>query len=265
MSIAIDEIPDSRYFTEDPPSETRRYRSVGEQDNLVVQLTAPFMIPQAVTTSVGILNRQPLELQPNGFGLYVITANFTPRKRAVGEFSFSFDTTGATVKRTTAFAHIGSYPPGDPANPHKGTIGVKRDGSVEGCDVVIPALRLTYTFRHPAAVVNESFARTLARNTGRTNSAVFRDFEIGELLFLGATGEGGSDAVTQVAYHFLASENATGMTFGDIADVAKAGHEYCWIEFQEEVAGGRGATQPLRVHVERVYGSCNFANVFGWS
>jgi len=130
---------------------------------------------------------------------------------------------------------------------------------------VVPALKLTYSFKHSAGVINEDHARALAGVTGMTNSAEFRGFQAGELLYIGSTGEDGTETEASVEYIFVASQNVTDLTIGDIASIAKEGHHYLWIEFKNEVEDGQPAVQPERVHIERVYDSFDFASVFGWS
>ena len=143
-------------------------------------------------------------------------------------------------------------------------IGVTGKGDVEGAEMIIPALKITYGFRHPQGVVDESFARTLARNTGKVNSDSWRGFDAGELLFIGASGSDGSEADAEVSYQFAASENAT-LTIGEIADVVKKGHEALWIEYEDDEEDDEAVQIPKRIHIERVYSDMSFASIFGWS
>src|SRR5690606_35196323 len=147
----------------------------------------------------------------------------------------------------------------------KGAIGVKGDGDVEGIDVVVPALRLTYTYRHPEGVVNELLAKQIASATGRTNANPFRTFQDEELLFIGGSGSDGTEAEAEVQYQFIASSNESNLTIGEISNIAKKGHHALWIEFKDEVEDGYAVRQPKGVHIERVYDPVDFHAAFGWS
>lgn len=185
----------------------------------------------------------------------------------VGSYTWDFDTTGATVNLKAAKEHIASYPNPTASgyeNPHKGAIGVSRDGEPAGADIVIPALKYNFRFRHPEGVVTIAYSRLLSQITGSTNLNPFLGFPAGELLYIGSTGSDGSQAEAEISYSIVASVNASGLTIGGIADIVKQGHHYLWVEFKDEVEGDSAVTQPKRVHIERVYDAVDFASVFGW-
>jgi hypothetical protein len=260
----FNERPDSRAWTTDPPSVTYRYKATGQQDDGIVRAYALSATPLVIFADVGTLYRGNVQIEPDGHKQYLVSVPYGPRKRETGSSTFRFDTTGATINVKAAKQHIASYPSGGSANPHKGSIGVTKDGNVEGAEIVIPALKLIYTFKHPAGVINESHARALAGVTGMTNASPFRGFAAGELLYLGSTGEDGSETEASVEYVLVASANAT-ISVGDITGIFKGGHHLLWIEFKNEVDGGKPAVQPERVHIERVYDPVDFASAFGWS
>jgi hypothetical protein len=260
--MLFDERPHGRTFDANAATASRLYFCSGEQNEAIVYALASASIPPFVTTPIGLLYRQPIQLRETGHALFDITAPYGRRKREVGSSSFSFDTGGATVNVKVAKQHLASYPiDGD---LHKGAIGVKADGTVEGADMIIPACRMMYTFRHPLGQIGEYQAVTLARATGKTNANTFRGFAAGELLFAGASGSDGTESEAELTYNIIASENAT-ITMGDIAGIVKPGHAYAWAEFENEIAGGAPVVRPKAVHVEIVYGSIDFASVFGWS
>lgn len=267
MDFSFEETPDSRQFSADTSTatETRIWRAVGEQDDSIVKAYALSATPSIVSTSVGTLYRKAITVEPNGWANYLVTVTYgklDPSSVAVGSSTFSFDTSGATINIKVAKAHVSTYPSGP---DHGGTINVKPDGDVEGAEIIIPALKLTYSFNHPSGVVDEAFARLIASVTGMTNSAEFRGFEAGELLFAGASGSDGSEAEATVSYTMIASSNETDLTIGEISGIAKAGHDLIWFEYDDTVDSGEAVRPPKRCHVERVYDSFNFATVFGWS
>lgn len=263
--FGFDERPDSRAWTTDPVGVTYRYKATGEQSDTVVLAYARSATPLVVYTSLGALYRGNLQVDPDGHKQYEVTVPYGPRKFETGSSAFRFDTTGATINIKAAKEHIASYPDGAPVDPHKGSIGVTKKGDVEGAEIVVPALKLTYSYKHAAGIVNEDYARSLASVTGMTNSDDFRGFQPGELLYIGSTGEDGTETEASVDYIFVASQNVTDLTIGDIADIVKDGHHYLWIEFKNEVEDGQPTVQPQRVHIERVYDSFDFASVLGWS
>jgi hypothetical protein len=265
----FDERPDSGSleFSGDQPSYVTRWNVIGEDDQNVAYAIAVASTSTAVDTEVGTLNRQGVGIEPAGPGHYIATVTYGRRSGSsanVGSMGFSFDTMGSTATRKAALVHIASYPDGAP--DHKGAIGVDtKNGTVEGAEVVIPALRMTYTFRHPQGVVDELYAKQMARLTGCTNLLEFRTFQPEELLFLGATGSDGTDAEAEVAYHMLASENTDSLTIGEIVDIVKRGQHYLWIEFEESVSADNPVIVPKAVHIEQTMQPISFADYLGWS
>lgn len=259
----FNEVPESREWTTDPPGVTYRYKASGEHDDGVILNYSVFATPAIVYSTVGTLYRGNIQIEPNGHKQYLVTVPYTPRNTLAGSVTFRFDTTGATINLKAAKEHVATYPGG--GNPHQGAIGV-RGTTVEGADnIIIPALKFVYTVRWPAGVVTEGYARTLSAATGMINALPFRGFAAGELLYAGSTGEDGTGVESAVDYIFVASSNATSLTIGQITGIAKAGHDYLWIEFKPEVDGGKPVMQPERVHIERVYDPVSFAAVLGWS
>lgn len=262
----FDETPDSRQETSEPPGYTLVYKAVGEIDDAFVQYYAINATPTIVFRPGGALFRKNITRDPDGHGQYLVTVTYGKLDRTdppVGSAAFSFSTQGATVNIKAAKAHVNSYPSSSPPD-HKGAIGVTADGDVQGADIVIPALKLSYSFTHPQGVVTENFARLLASVTGRTNSSEFRGFEAGELLFLGASGSDGTQSEAAIQYDFAASSNETALTIGEITGIVKDGHHIAWIEFEDDVDSGKAIRPPKYVHVERVYDAFDFTSVFGW-
>jgi hypothetical protein len=263
-----EEAPGSGTITSEPPTKTLRYIASGSEDDHYIWSFALGATPAIIPTPRGTLYRQDLRIDPGGWGIRNVTVPYAASKRNSGDLSFTFDTTGATVKIKCAKEHIASYgPSGQSAalNVHKGAIGVKQDHDVEGADIVIPGLKFSVSYKHPLGVVTMPYVKALARVTGSTNQLPFLTYAAGELLFLGATGSDGIDADAIVNYHFVADENAVGLKFGNIMNVNKPGHHVAWVEFSPKTEGGRKATQPSVVHIERVYDPRDFELTFGWS
>lgn len=258
------EKPESGSLTNTPPSKTIVGQVIGEANEDNANLLAIGATPAYVYVGTSKLYRQDVKLDSTAYKIYTATVPYAERKKEDGSYSFTFDTTGGTALVKCAKDHIQSYPAaGETAGTHNGAIGVA-DGKVEGVQAVIPALKLSVTFNHPDGEVTIGFVKTLASYTGYTNDDTFLEFEAGELLFIGASGSDGSEAAASVTYNFIASGNATGLTFGSIASVAKKGHEYAWVEFMENATGGVAGKEPRCVYVERIYDAANFPSIFGW-
>lgn len=264
--FSFEEMPDSRTSTVNPPTVTLRYKAVGEPSDAIVGVYALSATPISVFTPIGQLWRQDIKLDPDGYAQYRVSVPYGIRNRETGSYSFNFDTTGATTKVKIAREHLGTYyspsitAHSSDTNPHHGSIGVNPDHSVEGCDIVIPNLKLGVIFRFPQKGITIGKVKQFASVTGTTNSDSFLGFDPGELLFLGATGGDGSNHELEVNFQFAASQNVGSLTFGDIVNIVKSGHAYAWVEFLTQVTSdNKAATMPpLAVHVERVYDTANF-------
>jgi hypothetical protein len=191
-------------------------------------------------------------------GNIAFTATYSSRQ--VESFlKVAWDTTGGNVRMTTSRGTQRYARSGFTAPDFQNTIGV-RDGEPEGVDVVVPVMKLVFTYRWPKSAINLAYAKTLAGLVGTTNNGTFYTYAAGELLFLGTTGELDLTSPTEVQYHFAASQNAT-LSIGGIASVAKQGHQYLWVLFDDHVDedANRVVKRPLAAYVEQVYGSSNFA------
>lgn len=262
----FDELPESRAETYRPPTFNLIYRAVGEFRSDLVGAYALNATPITVLRQTGTLFRQDLQIEPDGWSNYIVTVPYAPRTKEVGAATFSFDTTGGTINLKCAKSHVATYESSGvvAGDHHKGSIGVKKDGEIEGVDIVSPVLKLNFSFKHPSGQVTITQARILAGLTGSVNGDVWKGFQPGELLYLGSTGSDGTDAEAEVTYQFAASQNRSNLSFGDINNIAKKGFEAYWVEFKSAVAGGAAARQPWRVHIEQVYDPVAFQTVFPW-
>jgi hypothetical protein len=146
-----------------------------------------------------------------------------------------------------------------------GAIGV--DGSsVNGVDIVVPALTWTETYDVPHQYVSAAYIRGVAGLTGSVNNAGFRTFAAGEVLFMGCSGaqewddQRGNGPWT-LSYKFVASPNVTAQKIGDITGVEKKGHEYLWVRYEDAVSSNELIKRPKAVYVNKVYRDGNFAGL----
>jgi hypothetical protein len=267
MAITVDEMPDSRATSHNPPSHERKYRVSGTLDESLAISYAVSASPAVYYGYAGALYRQDVKVDPDGWNRWIATVPYGPLTQEYGSFHFGFDTTGGTARLKASKAHYGTYfadASTSATSPYKGSIGVTPTGEVEGVDIVIPALRLSYTIKQPLGLVTESYAKRLAKITGYINAFTFRGFAPGELLFMGARGEDGSNTEASVSYDFLASADAV-LTIGGINNIVKYGHAYLWVAFKPSVESNQHVQVPRSVHVERVYDVVDFAAMLGWS
>jgi hypothetical protein len=160
--------------------------------------------------------------------------------------------TGTTTTRTGTETRFPSNAPS-----MNSAIGVDGD-SVNGVDIVVPALSWTETYDVPSAYVTAAYIKRVAALTGTTNDATFRTFAAGEVLFLGCSGNQDWDADRgdgpwNLSYKFVASQNITGQTIGTITNIAKKGHEYLWVRYEDSVTGTDLVKRPKYVYVNTVY------------
>ena len=131
-------------------------------------------------------------------------------------------------------------------------------------DFVVPALKLTVHFKHPAGIITIPQIKNLARYTGTVNSDTFLTFAPGEVLLLGAKGSEGSDTESEVAYELACSENLQNKVIGGITVAQKQGWDVYWIQFKNDAAGNQPVTKPEYIYVERVYDRIPFAASLGF-
>lgn len=265
MTFRFTESRGSRGGSDNPPTETRVYTASGSNNRDYVQAYALGASPAFVSNLRGTLYRQDVQVDPVGFEQWKVTVPYAQDKRDAGQMTIDFDTSGGTLRITNSLSTISKYQrPGAAAAPDMGgAIGVKGD-DVEGAEIIIPALKISVNFTHPAGIITLAQIKNLARWTGRTNSTPFLTFAAGEVLFLGATGKEGTDSETSVGYQFAMSENSTGQTIGDIVNVAKKGWEYAWIGYEDHDDDALPAKRPRWVYIEQVYRTLDMATALGF-
>jgi hypothetical protein len=57
----------------------------------------------------------------------------------------------------------------------------------------------------------------------------------------------------------VASKNVTGKKIGDISGIAKRGHEYLWVRYEDAVESNVLMKKPKAVYVNRVYKDSDFS------
>jgi hypothetical protein len=258
--------PNGIETTANPPSSNYTYRLIGETNENTVNAYAMGATPAFVITSYGILYRQDIQPTRTHYNQWTIRVPYGPAKNETGEWTWDFETTGGTVHISQAKEEIARYPSATAPN-QLGAIAVDGD-EVKGVEIVVPAMKINVHYRHPQGVITLAMAKFLNNMTGMVNSDTFLTFSPGEVLFLGARGSDGTVADATVTYSFAMAANATGLTIGGIADVAKRGWEVAWIRYQDTITTADGKDNPTRVpkyvYVDRVYDTIAMATALGF-
>lgn len=181
-------------------------------------------------------------------------------------FSYDFTTESEHIDRAIVQVHYG----GD-ASRISDLINVD-DDSVNGIDIGSPVVEITEERWYSEAGFSPSFRRQLADHVMQTNAARFREYNIGEVLFVGAQAKK-VGRLWQVMFNFRVRRNQRdipittysivgGRTVATVQSVVKLGWQYLWIEsrhFPQVADPTKIMIAPYAVHVATVYESMNFA------
>jgi hypothetical protein len=196
-------------------------------------------------------------------------------QRDPGNFTISFDISGQTQRITQSLATVNAYTrPGSWRRDFKGAINVSSDGSVEGCDIVVPVVNYTVNYSFPQTQFDDgTYIRKLIAAVGSVNSDAFQGLAPGEGLLARVSGQRRADRAWDLSFGFGVSLNASAangntLTVGEISGIEKDGWDYLWVYYAEEqqsAAGGSGVKYitkvPAHAFVERVYRRTAFANL----
>lgn len=179
---------------------------------------------------------------------------------------YEFETTGGQQHITSSIATVARYGP-NASDQLKGTIGW--DGQdVQGCDITSPVYNFAETHRFTDAVVTPAYKAALFALTGKVNADVFKGFQAGEVLFLGAAGRRVANDMWEINYKFASQPNhsaANGnlITIGDISGIAKKGWDYLWVQYTDDadMTAKVMIKKPVAVYIEQVYYTAAFATL----
>lgn len=184
-----------------------------------------------------------------------------------GSSLYSFEITGGTQHITQSLETVGSYHRDDVSEGYftptfGGAIGVNGD-SIDGTDIVIPQFSFSEEHNFVLSLITKEYKKNLARLVGKVNNATWRGFEAGEVLFMGASGSLRSQEAFSISFKFMASENATELTVGEITGIAKKGWEYLWVRYEErkDEAAHTLVKSPANVFIEKVYRDGDFSQL----
>lgn len=223
------------------------------------------------------LARQGRRAKPIGNDQYVVTARYSndvsndtqddPGSSITPptESSYQFSTGGGSETMFVSLQTMqGLAAPGIP-NPtvpdYDGGINVTDDGA-QGVERTVPVFNFSETHYKTSAQVTQAYIGSLFALTGTVNTAAFKGFAAGEVLFLGASGsKRGAFGDWELTYNFAASPNITNGTVGTFTGVNKQGWDYLWFQFEdiEDTAAKQLVRRPAYLFVERVYKRADFS------
>ena len=178
------------------------------------------------------------------------------------EPTFSFDTGGGTQHITQSIETVGAYGPAA-SDALGGAIGY--DGqNVTGVDITVPVYQFAETHYFIPGFITQNYKLGLMATTGTVNAVPFRGFDVGEVIFLGASGTRKGLLPTdpwEISFKFAAQKNQVNLEVGNITGIAKNGWEYLWVQYGDDVDPTAKVLikKPIAVYVERVYPDGDFS------
>ena len=284
----IEETYGSREFskTGDNPAEaTRVYQVVGDytDDDVLSEFLG------SEYTEIYIYDRT-LSLvdysidQPHD-ELRTITARYEEEKTTTGNTGggnsdavlrdYSFSITSETQHITHSLETVNTYvPAGKTAKNFNGAVNVESDNGsliVRGVDKILPVFNFSETVIMPAVfgshelrnaiglpvsqtVIDAKQIKVFAELYGKINDKPFREFDRGELMLNGITGNRYDRNHYQMTFQFAVQRNLTGEKINGITGIDKRGWEYLWISYVDEVDdAGIKVKKPEQVTIEKIY------------
>ena len=263
MAVTVEEKPDSREITTgDNASAVLRYSIRGTADDGEAKAA---LGSEAPSTYDGLVRKSRevtpvfVDVSSPDKSIWEGVARYGRRvsQPETGESVYSFDTGGGTQHVTQSRETAHKYGAGGAApTDFGGAIGVTGQGqdlSVQGIDVTVPMFNWTETHYLAGVYVTTGYKKALRDLTGTINSAGFRGFAAGEVLFRGARGSMRSGSDWEITFNFSSSLNRYGMQVGGITGIEKGAWDYLWVRYVRGVSEGKQLPQPTAVYVERVY------------
>lgn len=267
MSVTVRETKRSRSLTTGSNKSARReyvvYGDVADPDDieLAVLGTAPLVVAGLV--------RQGLTITPRDESEYVFDVTVDYGKSSEqedpaqpGNEEISFEISPQTTRITQSIATRVKQPLSSP--DYKGGIGYKKDG-FEGVDVFVGAFSFSLTQYVPSAQITNAYIARLRDAAFKVNSASWRGFDEGEVLFMGASGSRRDAETYNISFKFAVSKNGTVDVGNGVPPVFKFGWDYVWVKYDKlaDPATQELIERPAGVYVEKVYEGADFPTLLG--
>ncbi len=186
---------------------------------------------------------------------------------SLGTSVTNFDASASTVNVKQSLQVVSTHTPDaqQPAPDFQGSINVEGD-RVNGVDIIVPTFTFTVQEYLTTAQVSDAYIRAVGLATGSMNSHQFRNYEAGELLFMGASGtERRAKGDWVINFKFGFSPNQQDIEVGPDMSIDKFGWDYLSVYYDADTDGTANALiqKPTAAYVHRVYPSINFTTVLG--
>jgi hypothetical protein len=263
MAIVVSQQPGAQYNGGDKPTWEIPFNIEGTNDCIEARLAL-------LAASVGIydgLFRQTPKVEHQGFNFFKGTVIYgkNDNKPENGSIDYQFEIGGKTEKRDQDL-DCQRYP--EDAPDHLGVINGIKNGDqidVQGIDVPVPSYSFSLKCKMPA-----SYFTVTRRNqiymcaVAPVNSVSFYGFDVGEVLFKGATGglKQGDD-FGDIEFKFECSPNMTGLTVGEITGIRKEGWQYAEVARKVAVGSDSLIAKPYAVYVHTLFNKSNFSELLG--
>jgi hypothetical protein len=132
MAITFARRPGAIRSTSNPPTFEEEWVCEGIFDSGVVKASAVNLTPLVVAVEEGLLYRNNIQVEEQGYGLYYVGVTYGEKKNEVGAYRFSGSTTGGTLHITHSRETVGKYP--DTARGHNQAIDLGKDNVPRGTD-----------------------------------------------------------------------------------------------------------------------------------
>ncbi len=275
MAIIAVEIVGSRDTTIsiDAPMKELSFKACGSFDDEAIRAYVETQLPpslqvtsQLFGTITIVIQSYNIKQESEGGSNWIGTAKYGRRQpRKTGDLYLTFDGTGATQHIATSLETVSKYksedlPETTEIPDYEMAIGVDGE-TVHGVDITTQICKFTLQYYPATELMTPEYIIGLITLAGKTNDEPWRDFEKGEVLFLGATGQPRSLDDWEIQMHFIASPTKEDLRVGNILGIQKRGHDYLWISFEKQVDAKKLIKVPHFAYVEQVYYEGSFSDL----
>jgi len=195
-------------------------------------------------------------------GYWILTLSYSAEAQSSASSSyvqFGFSTNGDTIhisKSNSVISAVARTGSGFTAPDNKGCIGLTKS-SIEGADIKDRKLTFNITGYFSPDIWDTSFLNLFYTLTGKYNNATFYGFAAGEVLFLGAEGQGDAVRVIPIVFNFEAKANLTSVSDAGFPNLTMLGHDLLDYTYMAQTDSDAEVMWPMFRYVHRVYDSGN--------
>lgn len=234
-----------------------------------VQAAAPAM--------AGVLIRDSIKLKHIEIGIWEATVSYVAIEQQkkdpdIGEIEWDFDDTGGTQHITSGIAPTVLYPvPNWNPMEFQRAINVsktKTGWQVKGIEVAVAKGQVTATTSFAPGTVTPLWRQQIKKFINKTNNAKWKEWEAGELKFLGMRIKKKYREKETVVFNFLEAANITAqdnVTVGGDAQgngacppIVMTGHQVMWVYFVQEEDNNQVLMKAKQANVDTVCLSAAF-------